>query len=99
MHRPRPGMPPPEPVSRLRQDHAFNAPPLQLGLFRPVMNARNLDIQSRHALHPLPCEAGGVVILDPFGSDRREPNTLAPHRGESKNPPAGPPKGSKNIWS
>src|SRR5258708_35166322 len=94
MHRPRPGMPPPEPVSRLRQDHAFNAPPLQLGLFRPVMNARNLDIQSRHALHPLPCEAGGVVILDPFGSDRRDPQTLAPNRRENKKNSVRPARGS-----
>src|SRR5205823_6233528 len=45
-----------------------------LGRFRPVFSAAKVPrILGRQALHPLPRPAGGVVISEPFGIDRRGP--------------------------
>src|SRR5205823_12244893 len=74
----------PQPAPRLRH----------LSLFRPVIGPQPLQNQGKKAPHPLPRPADGVVILAPFGSDRRDPNTLAPNRNKARPNPLRPSRTS-----
>ena len=55
---------------------------------------QSLQNQGKKAPHPLPRPADGVVILAPFGSDRRDPNTLAPNRKKARPNPLRPSRTS-----
>jgi len=59
----------------------FNAPTGHLSHFWPVFGApKPPRIQDKRTRHPLPRPAGEVSIWNPYGSDRRDPNTLAPNK-------------------
>src|SRR5207248_4161466 len=88
------GMEPP-----FRPRHAFNAPTLTPFTSPGPVSARYrrpqpLQNQGKKAPHPLPRPADGVVILAPFGSDRRDPNTLAPNRNKARPNPLRPSRTS-----
>jgi hypothetical protein len=63
------------------QTHVLNAPTQTFGrLYGLILRFRKVPGPRQKGPYPLPQTAGGVVILEPLGSDRRDPNTLAPNR-------------------
>ena len=72
----------------------ISTPQLSPRLRARYRRPQSLQNQGKKAPHPLPRPADGVVILAPFGSDRRDPNTLAPNRKKARPNPLRPSRTS-----
>ena len=79
---------PVRPVSRVLPAHAFNAPTHHPGLFRPVFTSPNPpEFRANKPCHPCLNRRTEWSFWNPFGSDRRDPNTLAPNGPKTRPTP------------